>query len=240
MVEAFGVSDPGCVRTNNEDYFLLSPELGLYLVADGMGGAQAGERASKLAAETVFEVVWKSGETTAQILQEAFEEANRRVMAAASSDSTLEGMGTTLTAVLEVGGEEVLIASVGDSRAYIYENGQLLTITEDQTWVNEVGRRLGIDEASLKTHPMRHVLTMAIGVGSPLRMHCYSYKPMNGAEFLLCSDGLHGVVDPEKIAEVLSWQQSLESKCHYLVEAAKANGGPDNVTAVLLKAGATA
>ncbi|HBY60859.1 MAG TPA: serine/threonine-protein phosphatase, partial [Solibacterales bacterium] len=196
MVEAFGVSDPGCVRTNNEDYFLLSPELGLYLVADGMGGAQAGERASKLAAETVFEVVWKSGELTAQILQTAFEEANRRVMAAASSDSTLEGMGTTLTAVLEVNNEEVLIASVGDSRAYIYENGELLTITEDQTWVNEVGRRLGIDEASLKTHPMRHVLTMAIGVGSPLRMHCYSYKPLNGAEFLLCSDGLHGVVDP--------------------------------------------
>ncbi len=240
MVEAFGVSDPGCVRTNNEDYFLLSPELGLYLVADGMGGAQAGERASKLAAETVFEVVWKSGELTAQILQTAFEEANRRVMAAASSDSTLEGMGTTLTAVLEVNNEEVLIASVGDSRAYIYENGELLTITEDQTWVNEVGRRLGIDEASLKTHPMRHVLTMAIGVGSPLRMHCYSYKPLNGAEFLLCSDGLHGVVDPEKISEVLSSQQSLETKCHYLVEAAKANGGPDNVTAVLLKAGATA
>jgi protein phosphatase len=234
MLEAFGLSDPGCVRTNNEDYYLLAPPLGLYLVADGMGGAQAGEHASKLAAETVAEFIWKSGRNDGEVLIKAFEEANHRVMSAATDDSSLEGMGTTLVAVLE-SGEDLLIASVGDSRAYIYQEDQLLVITEDQTWVHEVGRRLGIDEASLKTHPMRHVLTMAIGVSSPLRIHSYSLRPHPGAQFLLCSDGLHGVLDTGMIEEALKSQQSLEAKCHYLVDAARKAGGPDNITAVLLR-----
>jgi protein phosphatase len=144
-------------------------------------------------------------------------------------------MGTTLVAVLEAG-DELLVASVGDSRAYRFEEDQLTTITEDQTWVQEVGRRLGIDEASLKTHPMRHVLTMAIGVSTPLRIHTYTIHPRPGAQFLLCSDGLHGVVDTGVIAQTLKSPQTLESKCHYLVEAAREGGGPDNITAVLLRA----
>ena len=115
MIEAFGASDPGCVRNNNEDYYLVAPSLGLYLVADGMGGAQAGEHASKLAAETVWEVVYKSaGAAGAETLINAFEEANRRVMDAASADPEMEGMGTTLVAALETGGD-LIIASVGDS-----------------------------------------------------------------------------------------------------------------------------
>jgi protein phosphatase len=235
MLEAFGLSDPGCIRTNNEDYYLLAPSLGLYIVADGMGGAQAGEHASKLAAETVAEFVWRAGSPSTELLQNAFEEANQRVMTAAHADNAMEGMGTTLVAALEAG-EELLIASVGDSRAYLYEEDQLVAITEDQTWVQEVGRRLGIDEASLKTHPMRHVLTMAIGVSSPLRIHTYSLRPKSGAQFLLCSDGLHGVVPAETIAAALKSPQSLESKGHYLVDAARDAGGPDNITAVLLRA----
>ncbi len=235
MLEAFGASDPGCVRSNNEDYYLLAPSLGLYLVADGMGGAQAGEHASKLAAETVAEHVWKAGQPAAETLVEAFQEANQRVMTAANDDATLEGMGTTLVAVLDRG-SEALIASVGDSRAYAYDDDRLLVITEDQTWVQEVGRRLGIDEDSLKTHPMRHVLTMAIGVSTPLRVHSYSLNLQPGVQILLCSDGLHGVVDPVVIAETLNSEQSLEAKCHSLIEAARRAGGPDNVTTVLLRA----
>src|ERR1700676_528787 len=120
MLEAFGISDPGCVRPNNEDCYLLSPDKGLYVVADGMGGAQAGEHASKLAVETLAEVIGKNTEANAETLAQAFREANDRVMSAASKDVALEGMGTTLVAVLDTK-PEVLIASVGDSRAYVYD-----------------------------------------------------------------------------------------------------------------------
>lgn len=236
MVEAFGVSDAGCVRANNEDYFVLSQNRGLYLVADGMGGAQAGEHASKLAAETVKQYVEKSERTDAGMLAEAFQEANRQVIEAAANDQQLEGMGTTLVAALDTG-KELLVASVGDSRAYVFDGEKLTVLTEDQTWVNEVGRRLGIDEGSLKTHPMRHVLTMAVGVSPDLRVHSYSLKPEPGTLVLLCSDGLHGVIEAGEIENTLAGNGTLESKCQRLIEAAKKAGGPDNITTVLLQAG---
>jgi protein phosphatase len=233
MLEAFGLSDPGCVRTNNEDYYLLAPALNLYLVADGMGGAQAGEQASKLAGETVAEYVGQSGQTSAEVLLNAIAEANRRVLEAAESDPTLHGMGTTLTAAYKVG-EELLFANVGDSRAYLFEDGRLHPITEDQTWVNEIGRRLGINEEALKVHPMRHVLTMAIGVGEAIRVHSYAVPLHPGSQFLLCSDGLHGVVDPETLHQTLAGDGPIEGKVRTLVESAKRAGGPDNITAVLI------
>jgi PPM family protein phosphatase len=236
MIEAAGASDPGCVRNNNEDCFLILPSLGLYLVADGMGGAQAGEHASKLAAETVSEMVAEAnGNVDPRILVSAFEEANRRVIDKASHDPKMEGMGTTLVAALEMG-SELIVVSVGDSRAYVHEQGQLHVVTEDQTWVNEVGRRLGIDEETLKTHPMRHVLTMAIGVSENLRVHTYLVKPAPGSEVLLCSDGLHGVAREQDMLEALGASQPLDSKCKRLIELARAQGGPDNITVVLLKA----
>src|SRR5579862_2111255 len=137
MLEAFALSDKGCVRTNNEDYFLIEPELGLYVLADGMGGANAGEQASRMAVETVAETVLMAQRRDSQVLLCAVEEANRRVLEASQSDSELEGMGTTLVAALETG-EELSIASVGDSRAYLMDDRGLRTITDDQTWVNEV------------------------------------------------------------------------------------------------------
>ncbi|HEX2725111.1 MAG TPA: PP2C family serine/threonine-protein phosphatase [Beijerinckiaceae bacterium] len=233
MLDTFGVSDPGCVRTNNEDYYLLAPALGLYVVADGMGGAQAGEHASKLAGDTVAEIVWNSGTTSGEVLLTAIKEANRRVLAAAENDPSLHGMGTTLTAAWKVG-DEMLLANVGDSRAYLCHDSQLHIITEDQTWVNEVGRRLGIGEDALKTHPMRHVLTMAIGVSDSIRIQSYVVPLQPGMQFLLCSDGLHGVLDPQKILETLSGPDPLEGKCKKLVEAAKLSGGPDNITALIV------
>ena len=234
MLQAYGVTDPGSVRQNNEDYYLVLPDRGLYLLADGMGGAQAGEHASKLAADTVSEFLDGKDKIDAATLAAAFEEANRRVLAAASEDLALEGMGTTLVAAVE-NGPEVLIASVGDSRAYVYQDGQLLAVTEDQTWVQEVGRRLGIDEVSLQSHPMRHVLTMAIGVSPQLRIHAHALTPQAGTQILLCSDGLHGVVGARAIADTLSDDGTLESKGRRLIEAAKKAGGPDNITAVLLR-----
>lgn len=239
MVEAFGLSDLGCVRTNNEDYYLLAPNIGLYVVADGMGGAAAGELASKLAAEKVWEVVYNAGsKPSLELLANAFEEANNCVMREAASDSSLDGMGTTLVCALEAG-EEVLVASVGDSRAYLYRNEQLEPITTDQTWVEEVGRRLGIDEENLRNHPMRHVLTMAIGVSPQLRINTYRVRAQAGSQMLLCSDGLHGVVSETVISRALSGNGGLDGKCSVLIQAARDAGGPDNVTAVLLQIPAT-
>lgn len=235
MLDSFGVTDPGCVRGNNEDYFLLAPAAGLYLVADGMGGAQAGEYASHLAAETVRELIQEAPHpASADDLLDAFAEANRRVAREADTDPEREGMGTTLVAAVENDGD-LYIASVGDSRAYLFEDGELKPITDDQTWVNEVGRRLGLDEETLRIHPMRHVLTMAIGVSAQLRVHNYSLQPKPGALVLLCSDGLHGVAPDAEIAKVLTANGSLETMGNELVALAKARGGPDNITAVLLK-----
>ena len=234
MLEAFGLSDPGCVRQNNEDFYLISPT-GAYIVADGMGGAQAGEHASKLAVETVASYLQNVPTPDVETLCEAFREANQRVMKEAASKPELEGMGTTLVAALEAG-PELLIASVGDSRVYVYDDGELTGITEDQTWVNEVGRRLGIDESTLKTHPMRHVLTMAIGVSPELRVHSYTVRPRPGDLILMSSDGLHGVIEQGVIADRLSGNGSLQAKCERLIEAAKQAGGPDNITVVLLRA----
>jgi PPM family protein phosphatase len=234
MLEAFGLSDPGCVRQNNEDFYLISPGAA-YIVADGMGGAQAGEHASKLAVETVASYLQKAAAPDAETLFQAFREANLRVMKEAATNPELEGMGTTLVAALE-SGPDLLIASVGDSRVYVYDGQELTGITEDQTWVNEVGRRLGIDEAALKTHPMRHVLTMAIGVSPELRVHSYTVHPHPGELILISSDGLHGVVEPAVIAEKLSGNGSLQAKCERLIDAAKQAGGPDNITVVLLQA----
>jgi serine/threonine protein phosphatase PrpC len=236
MIESFGVSDPGCVRSNNEDYFLIIPSSGLYLVADGMGGAQAGEHASRLAAETVRDVIQAIPHPASpDDLLDAFAEANQRVMREADADPKMEGMGTTLIAAVEHG-DEIFIASVGDSRAYLFEDGRLQPVTEDQTWVNEVGRRLGLDDETLKIHPMRHVLTMAIGVSGQLRVHHYRLHPKPGSQILLSSDGLHGVTPEPEICKVLASSDSLEAKCHKLIEIARSHGGPDNITAVLLKA----
>lgn len=235
VLGACGLTDPGCVRRNNEDAYLVDSDLGLYLVADGMGGAQAGEHASRIAIDTVQEFIRSTPNGGMDTLVAAFESANRRVMAEAEGDVSLEGMGTTLVGFLERG-DDGYVASVGDSRAYLYDEEDGLTpLTEDQTWVNEVGRRLGIDENNLKTHPMRHVLTMAIGVSAPLRVGHYRIRPVAGAQILLTSDGLHGVIGAEEISGILSSPISLDAKCHSLIEAARREGGPDNITAVLLQ-----
>jgi protein phosphatase len=236
MIESFGTSDPGCVRSNNEDSFFTDSQLGLYLVADGMGGAQAGETASQLAVETVVDFVRTAYNRDDETLIQAFSAAHRKVLQAASSMTHLNGMGTTLIGVLEVEGE-LQIASVGDSRAYLYENGQLQAITEDQTWANEMGRRIGLDDAQLRTHPMRHVLTMAIGVEAALRVNSYLVRPAPGCVLLLCSDGLHGVLQTDNIVQILTNSGSLSDKAKKLIAAAREAGGPDNVTVVLLRNG---
>ena len=234
MVEAYGQTDPGCVRKNNEDYFLIAQSAGLYLVADGMGGAQAGEHASQMASETVGREVAKAIHPGETVLLDAVNEANREVLFASRTDHRLEGMGTTLVAILR-NETKAHIASVGDSRAYLHHDGALRPITEDQTWVNEVGRKLGIAEENLKKHPMRHVLTMAIGVGDRIRINSYTVELAKGMTFLLCSDGLHGVISDDTIEKILDSGGEMPHLAATLIEKARDAGGPDNITVVLLR-----
>lgn len=236
MLDAFGLSDAGSVRANNEDYFVIDREAGIFVLADGMGGAQAGERAAQLGAERLYDTLRESGpESGIAALEHAFDVANEAVLSAARSNPDFEGMGTTLIAVRADGNCNVLLGSVGDSRAYLVTNGHIRQLTHDQTWVAEVGPRLGLTSEGMRNHPMRHVLTMAVGCAEELRVDSQSLTANPGDQLLLCSDGLHGVVEEGVIAATLKSDKSLEEKCHFLIEAAKDRGGPDNVTVVLIR-----
>jgi PPM family protein phosphatase len=236
MLEACALTDPGKVRTTNQDFFRIVPDLSLYVLADGMGGARGGARASQLAVETVAEILGKSAHRDAAALLGAVEEANARVLHEATSDPRFEGMGTTLVAALETTENDLAIASVGDSRAYVFEAGKLRAVTEDQTWVHEVGRTLGLDEISLKTHPMRHVLTMAVGVGTAIRIRYYGVALKPGSVMMLSSDGLHGVVPEEQIERILNkTHATCQEICGELISAANEAGSPDNVTVLLIR-----
>jgi serine/threonine protein phosphatase PrpC len=237
MLEAFGLSDPGCVRTNNEDYFISDAEAGVFILADGMGGANGGEHASRISSEVLYEFLrYLPGARDIETLEQGFVEANSAVRSAARTNPELEGMGTTLIVARRVEDGRFQIGSVGDSRAYHYSENGLAVLTRDQTWVAEVGSGLGLSEESLRKHPYRHVLTMAVGSSDEIRIPSRELHIQPGDQILLCSDGLHGVVGRNILQEALNSPKSLPEKCHYLVEAAKSAGGPDNITVVLIRA----
>jgi len=204
-------------------------------VADGMGGAQAGERASATAITSIVERVRsRAPERSAELLLEAVREANRNVLDQASNNPDLQGMGTTVVAAL-VEAPLAHIASVGDSRVYLFRNSKLERITSDQTWVNEVGRSLGLTEEQIHNHPFRNVLTMAVGARERIDVHCYDLPLQSGDVLLLSSDGLHGIIGEQGIAQVLATNLPLDGKTAALIEMAKNGGGPDNITAVLVE-----
>ena len=232
-------TDTGKVRARNEDCFFVDAEAGIYLLADGMGGVRGGARAARLAVDSVSETLLATGSRDAATLLSAIEKANKVILEEARQNPDLHGMGTTLVAALDRS-DSFTIASVGDSRAYLWSNGELRSITEDQTWVQEVGRPLGLDEATLQRHPLRHVLTMALGVAEALDVRLYDVATKPGAYLLLSSDGLHGVVAEDDLRRILGDKaadaNTLEEKCLHLIEAARGAGGPDNITAVLIAA----
>jgi PPM family protein phosphatase len=236
MLEAFGLSDPGCIRSNNEDYFISDPEAGIFVLADGMGGANAGEFASRLGAERLYkELLGSSSGTDGIELQQAFHLANALVRQSALTDPALDGMGTTLLVARKLDSSHFEVGSVGDSRAYLKTDGQLTLITQDQTWVAEVGSQLGLSDEALKAHPYRHVLTMAIGGNEDLRVYSRTLLLRPGDQLLLCSDGLHGVLSDAVLNQKLEGEEPLPDKCRELIQAAKDAGGPDNVTVLLIQ-----
>jgi PPM family protein phosphatase len=236
MLRAFGLSDIGCVRHNNEDTFELADDIGLYVVADGMGGAEAGEVAARLAVEAVIHYFRQTPTTGLPALCRAFEQAHLQVLNAAAYDSGLRGMGCTLVAAL-CDRESVFLANVGDSRAYVFDNRGCEFVTSDQTWVNEVARGLGLSSKEIKQHPLRHVLTVAIGSEGAFRVNSKTLPLRAGARILLCTDGLHDVVADSEIADIMMRRSPVDVKCRLLVEAAKNAGGPDNITVAIFENG---
>lgn len=235
MIRSFGISHVGQVRTNNEDSFAERPEMGLFAVADGMGGAQAGERASRITVDTLVERVRAAGPDAAvEELAEAVREANRNVRADAESSPEFSGMGTTVVAIL-ASEPRASIVNVGDSRIYLFRKGALELVTSDHSWVNEVGRSLGLNDEQLRSHPYRNVLTRAVGAEADLEVQMIELDLEAGDLLLLCSDGLHGVAAESVLAEILARPDNLEDKGKALVDAVLERGAPDNVTALLVE-----
>ncbi len=223
------VSDCGMVRSANEDSFLLRP--GLYAVCDGMGGARAGEVASQMACLGLLSVDPPSAGT--QGLREAILKANTAIIQRSTSESELLGMGTTLTAAL-LADDTLLIAHVGDSRAYLLHEGVLAQVTEDHSWVGEMIRRGDLTREQAARHPHRSVITKALGTDMVLDPDMLELTVTPGDRVLICSDGLTGMVGDETIARIMERGDDAQTTAQELVDAALQNGGEDNVTVIVV------
>jgi PPM family protein phosphatase len=227
-------SDTGRQRTANEDSrFVRSP---IFVVADGMGGAQAGEVASKAAADS-FDRDLPEGPPE-QFLRETIEEANRRIHELARADSSRAGMGTTITAaIVDAQAEEVGIGHVGDSRAYRLRRGKLERLTRDHSLVEEMRRKGQITDAQAEDHPQRSIITRALGPEPEVEVDLQTVPAAPGDVFLLCSDGLTTMISEERIAEVLAAAGSMREAVRTLVDEANGAGGRDNITALAFRVG---
>jgi PPM family protein phosphatase len=225
-------TDTGRQRHANEDsYFARSP---LFAVADGMGGAQAGEVASRIAARA-FERSQVSDEAPAEgQLEELAQRANRDIHKLAQEDSSRAGMGTTLTAAM-VRGDEVSFGHVGDSRAYVLRDGQLKRLTKDHSLVEELRRQGRLTEEQAEEHPQRSIITRALGPEPNVNVDTMTFPARDGDVFLLCSDGLTTMVSDDEIRQILAESRTLRGAVSKLVEAANRGGGRDNITAVAFR-----
>jgi PPM family protein phosphatase len=222
------ITDTGRKRRRNEDAFVSEPPL--FAIADGMGGAQAGEVASRLAAAAVRE--GGAGSGGEERIFELIQEANRRVYDRSNSDPNTSGMGTTMTVAL-VEGERVAFGHVGDSRAYLIRDGEMEQLTEDHSLVNELLKsgKLSPEEAGM--HPQKAVITRAVGTDPDVDVDTFTVEAQAGDLFLLCSDGLTDVVAEEEILDLVERNRGdIDRALHTLVKEANRGGGEDNITAV--------
>jgi PPM family protein phosphatase len=231
VVEQYAATDTGLQRRANEDALLArSP---LFVVADGMGGAQAGEVASRVAVEAFRRGLDDSAKPEIA-LAELAREANSRIHELSHSNAEQAGMGTTLTAVY-VGEKELTIAHVGDSRAYCLRDGELLRLTDDHSLVDELMRQGRLTPEEAVEHPQRSVITRALGPEMTVEIDSRSYRGRTGDVYLLCSDGLTTMVAEAQLAEVLLAHPKLSEAGEALIAAANQAGGRDNITVVLLR-----
>jgi len=243
-LRAGGATDVGRLRNINQDSYVLIPERGLFIVADGMGGHQGGEVASRLAIETI-QLAYQ--EATAEALQDALEVANHRIHIQAADDPDLKGMGTTVVAaaLLEDGGtsegsddaqasQHLLIANVGDSRAYLFRDGDLTQLTDDHSLVADLVREGRITREEAEVHPQRNIVTRVLGVYEQVEVDLWPLDPVRGDRVLLCSDGLFNEVGEDQIGSVLRRLDDPTEAAEELVRLANAGGGRDNITVVVL------
>ena len=248
MVTSAGISEAGPVRSNNEDCFLVDDRLGLYVVADGMGGHAAGEVASRLAVDTIGEFVrrtanaqdpeWPAGadpalSPSANRLREAVEMANRSIWQAAARHAPYAGMGSTVVCALLSGGL-LTIAHAGDSRLYLLSDGALTAETRDDTWAAAFPTRSAVNGGCATDHPLRHVLTNVLGGGEQATVHLRERQLAGGETLLLCTDGVHNVLDETALLHILLRTSSLMAAARAIVTTAIERGSRDNVTAVVV------
>ena len=252
---AVGLTDKGLVRKGNEDAFACADDLGLFVVADGMGGHNAGEVASTLAVEAVVGFVRRSSESDefswpygidpelsldGNRLKTAIHLANRRVFRAAEGHDDYSGMGTTVVTALIVG-RTLIVGHVGDSRLYMRTGGELQRVTKDDSWAATILAHEIVDKSAIAQHPMRNVLTNVLGARERTEIHMAEVGLRGDELLLLCTDGLHNALDDESIARLLNAAGDLDAIAEGLVGAALEAGSRDNVTVLLVPcAGATA
>jgi protein phosphatase len=225
-------TDTGRQRHANEDsYFAKAP---LFAVADGMGGAQAGEVASRIAAGAFERGKLSKEEPAEGQLERIAQRANSEIHKLAQEDSSRAGMGTTLTAAM-LRDDEVALSHVGDSRAYVLRDGQLKRLTKDHSLVEELRRQGRLTEEQAEEHPQRSIITRALGPEPSVNVDTMTFPARDGDVFLLCSDGLTTMVSDDEIQEILTGARSLRSAVSKLIDAANQGGGRDNITAVAFR-----
>ncbi len=235
-------SDVGLKRNDNQDAGSSNPEIGLFLVADGMGAHRGGGTASKMAVSAICEVIEKEKKSNArkpkEYLEAAVQMANKNILDTSRSDSTLKGMGTTATIMLFYD-DNVTIAHVGDSRCYYFHDKQLWQLTRDHSFVAEKLRAGIISREEASIDPQKNIITRSVGFEAKIKVDLYEKKIQSGDVFLLCSDGLSNMVENKRVAEIinqhLSETNGIEKATNALVNEANKNGGDDNVTVLIVK-----
>jgi PPM family protein phosphatase len=236
---ASGASDVGLRRANNEDAYLVKPEIGLVAVADGMGGAAAGEVASAIFVQTADELFGStapaSADEAAALVQEVFRLANERMIGHVAEHPDHHGMGCTAE-LLVFSGERYVLGHVGDSRTYLFRDGELRQITKDHSLVQQQVDQGLISPAEAKHHAMKNVVLRALGADIDLSLDLIRGRVLPKDLLLLCSDGLTDMLEDAAIREALTSSRRLTDKVEQLIEGAKSAGGRDNVTVVLCQA----
>ena len=251
-LQCSGATDVGRKRQLNEDVFLIDDDLGIYLVADGMGGHAAGEVASRLAVDEIFrgfsgrssltQETWPEHwdmkrSTTANLLVDSILAGHERVTNAVNRDQNLKGMGTTVVvAVHPAASRNLVVCHVGDSRAYRLRHNRLEILTEDHSWVQEQVAAGFLTEEAARTHPLKNVVTQALGGSAEPKVDFLETELMNGDVYLLCSDGLNSMLTDDEISTLLADSAPLDERAMQLIQSANDKGGNDNITVVLLEA----
>ena len=222
-------TDTGLVRGNNEDSFLVDDERSLFAVADGMGGHRGGEVASRTAIEALRAAI-----AAGRPVNDAIVRANEAVIARATGDPELTGMGTTMTAVVVAGGRQLLIGHVGDSRAYLLHDGEMRRITDDHSLVEELVREGRLTPEQAESHPRRAIVTRALGVDAEVEVDLYTVDVTAGDRLLLCSDGLTTMVRDRDVERLVRGETDPQRAAEVLVDAANRAGGEDNTSVVVI------